>query len=183
MSEVINVGTNHTGLAVLCQEYLDACVAALAQTVDGAPTRAFVSPGPPSWDCCPQLSVHAGGPVVADTAPLQPQLAPMHRTADGVMVDVILMTATVLRCDATMDAPELMPDPASITAVAAQTNSDVWAIWNYIANAKRLLVLWPPKEREFAFDPAIAQKQEGGCCGWEIPIRVQLSGYRIDIPV
>lgn len=182
MSEVINVGTDHHGMQVLCQEYLDACIAALAVTTDGAPTRAFVSPGPPSWDCCPQLSVHAGGPVIADTAPLTPSLATAHRVADGLQLNMVLMTATVLRCAPDLDEQAEFPDPSEITAVAAQTNQDVWAIWNYLSDAKKALAIWPPKEREFSFDPAIAQAQEGGCCGWEIPIRVQLSGYKIVFP-
>lgn len=170
-------GTGPGDLQALAQEYLDACVTALSDTPLGAPDRSFVSPGPPSWDCCPQLSVHVGGPVVADTLPLQPTLAPSHRVARGIEVNVVLLTATILRCDPTLDDEGSFPDAAELTATAAQTNADLWAIWQYVKAAKRENILWGPKEREFGFEPAIPQKQEGGCCGWEIPVRVMLPGY------
>ncbi len=165
-------------LQMLAQQYLDACVAAL-ESVGGAPDVRFISPGPPSWDCPNMLSVHIGGPVVADTLPLQPQLAYTHRIAIGIEVKMILMTATILRCDAQIENDGDLPSDAEITEVAAQTNADVWAIWSYLTTAKHAGLLWAPKrEREMALLPAIPQKQEGGACGWEIPITVQLNGYR-----
>jgi hypothetical protein len=177
MSEALQTGSDFNDLQTLAQEYLDACAEALSVTPAGAPTFRFVSPGPPSWDCCPMLTVHVGGPVVADTFPLQPQLGPTHRVARAVTVDMILLTATILRCDPTLSEEGVLPDPVEMTATAAQTNADVWAVWNYVTQMKRRNLLWPPKVREFAFDPAIAQKQQGGCCGWEIPIRVNLPGH------
>lgn len=164
-------------LQALAEEYLEACVVALSDTPGGAPSFAFVSPGPPSWDCCPMLTVHVGGPVEGDTLPLQPQLGPSHRVARGIEVHLVLLTATILRCDPTISEEGILPDPAAMTETAAQTNADVWAIWQYVRRAKYLNVLWGPKEREFRFEPAIPQKQQGGCCGWEIPVVVQLNGY------
>lgn len=169
-------------LQALAEEFLAACVTALGDTPGGVPEFRCVSPGAPSWDCADgMLTVHIGGPTEADTFPLQPQLAPAHRIARGIEVHMILMTATVLRCDAQIDEEGNLPSNEEITAVARITNADVWGIWNYIKRAKYLNLLWGPKEREVSFLPAISQKQEGGLCGWEIPIAIQLDGYKTSL--
>lgn len=161
----------------LCDQYLDACVAALADTPEGPPDRYFVSPGVPSWDCPEQLTVHVGAPLVADTFPLQPSLAPAHRVTVQGQVDMIQLTATILRCAPTLGDDGTLPTPAQIDAASQQTLADLWAIWNYVKTAKRQNVLFPPKEREFQLDPAVSLNQTGGVCGWQVPIRVQLNGY------
>lgn len=166
----------------LCDEYLSACAAAVATTPGGAIDRAFVSPGPPAWDCCPQLSVHAGGPAEGDTAPLSPPLQPGHRPKVGI-VNVVAMTATVLRCVPTVDEGGRFPSPLAIDAAAQETIADVWAIWNHLLTAKRSGALFPgidgdPDQREMFLDPAVALNSAGGCAGWQIQIRVQLWGYQ-----
>src|SRR6266705_1969139 len=86
----------------ICSEWLAACEAAVAPTEGGPIPRSFVSPGPPAWDCCPQLTVH-GGYAIADTLPLIPVLGPGHRSTDQGGVVLVPLVATVLRCVPTLE--------------------------------------------------------------------------------
>lgn len=171
-------GTGSSDLFAIADEYLDACVLALADTPEGPPDRCFVSPGVPAWDCPDQLTVHVGAPLVADTLPLQPSLAPTHRVTVQAEVDIIVLTATILRCVPTIDDFGNLPSPAAIDAASQQVCADLWAIWNHVKSMKRAGTLFPPREREFALDPAVSLQQAGGAAGWQIPIRVNLEGYR-----
>jgi hypothetical protein len=166
-------------LYALCREFLQASADALLDAPAGPIDRAFVSPGPPAWDCCPQLTVHAGGPAPADTEPLAPPLQPGHRIQDGVLLNLVTMTATVIRCTPTVpEGSTGFPDAADLDASAEELLGDVWAIWNHIATLKRAGSLWGPKTREVFFDPAVALNAAGGCAGWQMQVRVQLDGYR-----
>lgn len=165
----------------LCREYLDACEQALTLEAPGGfdGFRSYVSPGPPAWDCCPQLTVHAGGPSPGPTIPLSPPLQPGHRIEDGVLYNMIAMTATVIRCTPTVREGSLQPpDAVGLEASAELLLGDIWAIWNYIATMKRQKLLWLPDTREVFFLPAVALNAAGGCAGWQMEIRVQLGGYR-----
>jgi hypothetical protein len=160
-------------------EYLNACHAALADTPAGSPSCFYVSSGPPAWDSLDCLIVHAGGPAIADTLPLQPSLSTLHRATVQGSVNLVAMTATILRCAASMhDDDALPPTIAEQNAVAEQTSADLWAIWNYVQTAKRQSLLFPPREREFALEPPVAVNQQGGATGWQITIRTQLDGYQ-----
>lgn len=160
----------------LCEEYLEACVSALGSDV---PDRRFVNYGPPAWDCPEQLTVHAGGPVVADTLPLQPSLEPAHRAAVQGMVNMVSLTATILRCVPMIEEDGDAPSPQDIEVASRQTCSDVWAIWNWLVSKKADGTLFPPREsRELFIDPAVAVNPQGGAAGWQITVRVQLDGYR-----
>lgn len=178
-----------TDLFDLCKEYLDACSEAVTQAPGGPIDRAYVSPGPPSWDCCPQLTVHAGGPAEGDTAPLSPPLQAGHRPAVGI-VNLVTMTATVLRCVPTLEEGDgfiRWPDPAAIEAAASDTCADVWTIWNHLLTKKRAGTIFvgtdgDPDQREMFLDPAVALNASGGCAGWQLQIRVQLGGYRTADP-
>lgn len=166
----------------LCKEYLAACEAAVSGAPGGSIDRAYVCSGPPAWDCCPQLTVHAGGPAEGDTAPLGPPLQAGHRPGLGI-VNLVAMTATVLRCVPTVTSEGDWPDPAKMEATAQQTDGDCWAIWNYLLTHKRNGTLFAgadgdPDQREMFLDPAVALTSAGGCAGWELPIRVQLGGYQ-----
>lgn len=166
-----------TGLYDLCAEFLAACAAAVELAPGGAIDRAYVSPGPPAWDCAPQLTVHAGGPIVGDTMPFAPPLEVGHRIQNTGIVNLATMTATVLRCSPVPSKTGIAPTPASLDAAAQQTLGDVWAIWNYLASRKRSSQLWAPRERELVFDPAVALGSQGGASGWQVQIRVQIDGY------
>lgn len=173
-----------TDLYSLCAEYLAACKTAVASTPGGPITRAFVCPGVPAWDCCPQLTVHAGGPAEADTLPLQPPLAPGERPAVQGAVHLVNMTATVLRCTPTLEEDGqnlILPSEAALEAAAVETLSDVWAIWATVRGLYRAGTLFATDagRRELFFDPAVPVRPAGGCAGWEIQIRVALGGYTV----
>jgi hypothetical protein len=170
-----------------------ACVALLAVAEDAAAStpggpigRVFVSPGPPAWDCPPQLTVHAGGPVIGDTLPLSPNLQPFHRVGGpAAFVNLVALTITVIRCVPAMGEGLSFPAPAEIEAAAVETLADVWAIWNYIINRKRQGALFAddkgnPRSRELVLDPAVPLNIQGGAAGWQIQVRVELPGY--DVP-
>lgn len=169
-------GTGSDDLYSACVDYLAACYAALADTPAGPPSRYYVSPGPPAYDC-EQLTVYAGGPAVADTFPLQPMLAPGHRVNVQGKVNLLAITATIIRCVPIVGENGEYPDPIDMNTAARQTNADLWAIWNHVGREKRAGTLYPPKERELFFDPAVAINQQGGFGGWAIQIRVALEGY------
>lgn len=164
------------------RELLDACLAAVATTDAGAIDTAYVSPGPPALDCCPQLTVHVGGALEADTSPLSPPLQPGHRTPGTSVLPLTQLTATVVRCvpgwDEEADQP---PAPAALELAAQDTNADLWAIWNELRRAHRAGSLFTapagPNSREFYFDAAFPVNAQGACAGWSIPFRVSLGGY------
>lgn len=171
-------------LHALCREYLEACALAVASTPGGAIDRVFVSPGMPAFDCPEaQLTVHAGGPAQADTAPLAPPLQPGHRDDYSVVVNLVALTATVYRCApviAQVGDMFVFPEPSEMEAAAEFTNADVWAIWNVVRRRYRdgLLFTTPNgRKRALFFDPAVPLLTSGGTAGWQIQIRVQLDGY------
>lgn len=170
-------------LYALLVEYLDVCDEAVASSPGGAIPRSFVSPGLPAFDCCPQLTVHAGGPILADTVPLDPPLAIGQRAHLEASVHLINMTATVIRCVPTLtdDGDVIQAPPAAGLEVAAeQIAGDVWAIWNVLRRRVRegsAFADTGSRRREVFFDPAILVPVLGGCGGWQVPIRVQLGGY------
>lgn len=164
----------------LANEYLRACADALALTEAGTPERVCLSPGPPAWDCCDQLTVHVGMPgiSVGETRVDPGALGAGHRVASLQMVNLVTMTATILRCAPTVGQDGSLPTVEQMNDASKRVYEDVWAVWNYCADKKRKAQLFAPKEREFYFDSALAQNQLGACCGWAIPIRVQLNGWR-----
>lgn len=168
-------------LFTAANEYLVACHEALATTQEGAPTRYFISPGPPAWDCPDQLTVHVGGPSVADTLP-QGVLDPGHRATVTGQVNLVVLTATILRCAPTVDDDGNFPTPQQLDAASTVLLDDLWAIWNYVRSAKTNDALFPPRERELIQDPAIALAPQGGIAGWQITVRVQLGGYQAFTP-
>lgn len=171
-------GAGPDDLQQLAQQYLDACALALQDTAEGPPDCQFISPGPPAWDTCPCLMVHTSGPAIADTYPLVPSLAPGHRMAVQGLVNIVSVTATILRCVPGIDEDGTLPTPAENTAAAAQTNSDLWAIWSRLSRWKREGTIFPPDTREMSFDPAIAVVNQGLCGGWQITARIQLDAYK-----
>lgn len=167
-------------LYVLCAEYLEVCRQAVALAPGGPIERCFVSPGPPAWDCPEQLTVHAGGPVIADTAPLQPPLMPGHRIQQTGTLNLVTMTATVLRCAPVQgEYGEGLEVPAEsdLDTSARVTLGDVWTIWMHLKTLKKSGVLWAPNERELILDPAVVLNTMGGVAGWQVQVRVGLGGF------
>lgn len=176
-----------TDLFDLAEEFLDACVAAIATESLGGPIGyAAVSTGLPAFDCVPAIFVHAGGPSMADTLPLNPSMQPMERVGVQGFVNLITMTCTVLRCVPVTEQTGqtvILPSADSITDAAKVTYADLWAIWNYCRTQYRAGLLFPSPSgrREFIYDPAVPVKTSGGAGGWEIQVRVQLGGYKTGV--
>lgn len=163
----------------VCLELLAVCAQAVEATVGGPIERRFVSPGLPAWDCCPQLTVHAGGPAEANTAPLAAALDIGHRANVQGRVNLVLLTITVLRCvPVAGDRGLELPHPSAIEQAAAEVNEDVWAIWNHLFTEKRDGRLFGGKCRELMFAGSVSVATSGGCAGWQIPVQVELDGYR-----
>ncbi len=170
-----------TDLYTLAEEYLAACEQAVATAPGGAISRTYISPGVPSIDCPPELSVFVGGPSEAVTKPLSPPLQLGHRDDVTGKVNLINLTCVVSRCMPTVKAGGQFPDAAEIDAVAKLTCGDVWAIWNVVAafyRAKLIFTRPDGETRVLFFDPAAPLAISGGAGGWLIPIRVELDGYR-----
>jgi hypothetical protein len=169
-----------TALQDAAKEYLAAVQAALATTDNPILGRAFVSPGVPSWDCG-QVAVYVGSAVESDTAPLMPPLQPMRRVDMGRQLNLVTLTAVVIRCCVPVPTGEgsnlLFPSAAAMQEVSDQTNIDLWAIWNVLGQMKRAGSLFPPRRREFQWDPAVPTAIAGGCAGWQVQCRVELGGY------
>lgn len=177
-------------LYATAEELLSAAATALAtDSPAGGIGYQAIWPGLPSFDCVPALYVHVGGPQVADTIPVQPALQPMQRFQTSGAVLLIQLTVTVLRCVPTIEGDGqtlLLPQPAEVNATAADVYGDLWAIWNYFIFAHLpvsqgglgTLFQTPSGRREFQLSPAVPVPTSGGAGGWEIPVLVQLGGYR-----
>lgn len=172
-----------TDLYSIAREYLDAVNGALALSVGGPISRTYVAPGPPAWDC-EQATVHVGGPLEADTAPLAPPLAMGLRTAVVGAVYMTNLTATVIRCVPTVEEKGNLlhwPDPADMEAAAQATLADVWTIWAHIRTQwlDGLLFTRPDGEpRDLILNPAVPLPTQGGYGGWQVEVLVQLDGWR-----
>lgn len=167
-----------TDLFDLCHEWLSTCVDAVATAPGGPLDYAFVSPGAPALDC-EQLVVWAGGPSEADTLPLIPPLSPGHRTTVQGALHLINITCTVVRCVPTLDNNGRLPSVADVEAASQRTMGDLWAIWNFTRRRHGDGLLFTGlHDRELFMDPAYPLPLNGGLGGWQIPIRVQLDGYR-----
>lgn len=168
---------NVHGLYDALDEFFEVCKTALATTIGGLPECAYISPGPPAWDACPCLIVYAGGPAVGDTFPLQPALAPLHRVQLERQVNLVPLTAIILRCQPAIDENGILPQPEENAAAAREVLEDAWALWNHLRAAKSAATLFAPKEREFSLEPGIAYNPQGAAVGAAITVRTQLDGY------
>ncbi len=133
---------------------------------------------------CPMACVHVGGTAEGMTAPLMPPLMPGERARVQGAVHLVALTATVLRCSPVIGGDgqiPVLPSTAELTASARETMGDVWAVWNHVRTRVKAGTLFasPSGRREVFFDPAVALSTAGGCSGWQIPLRVQLSGFEL----
>lgn len=166
------------------EDFFAVCKFALAHgAVDGCPDCAYMSEGPPAWDDCPCLICWTGAPAVGDTFPLQPSLSPMHRIELGRQVNLVPMTAIVLRCQAIISDAGVLPQPSEHAAVTASILSDAWALWNTLREAKRQEILFPGQggKREFSLEVGIAYNPQGEAAGSAITIRTEIDGYAPDL--
>ena len=171
-----------TDLQTLCDAVLDASVAALdtipgfAPGLEGAPARAFVGAGQPVFDCCPQLSVNANIIREAPTEPLGLGAGTRHR--QGFRLSLVGLQVWIARCAANGAAGE-PPTVEALSLVGEQVNADGWALWNYLWNVNRAGSSDPIVSlcNEWYMDALTPLQPSGGCSGWLLTIRAELSGY------
>lgn len=162
----------------LCLAFLAVSTDALAYTAAGAPDRAFVSSGPPAFDCCPQLTVHCGVVNEAEhsAAAISPLDFAQRVNRGGVLLAHVYIT--IVRCDARpFKQGDNPPSVAEIEAVARQTNQDVWAIWNTVSRELREGGSLHDCAGAYR-DPAIQIPAQGGCVGWIVSYRVPTDGWK-----
>lgn len=169
-------------LDALCHELLDASVESLdtliALGLEGAPARRFVSPQQPQLECCDdgQLSVNAAAVNDMNTTP--GGLAAGNRNRYG-KVNVVLLLVTIARCVHVTDERGNPPTVEELNADAAQTNADVWALWNHLYDmwrAEELFSLCGNVVFE-GFRPL----PPSNCAGWVGSFKIRLDGYN-DVP-
>lgn len=162
------------------EAFLAAAVDALLLTAAGVPERAYVSPGEPALDCCPQLTVWSQtiSEVGLDAGPGALARPKAINRGDRI---VITENIQITRC-----APrpkqrggEVSPPSAADLQACAQTvDEDGWALWLGISEALRygdLANLCSGAER------LGAQKllPQGGCVGWTFTYRYPIEGGRL----
>ncbi len=161
-------------VSVQAQALLDICQDAVAATVGGPITNAYLDASPPAVDCCPAIVVVAF-PIDEDvTSPLTPQPATALRTTMGSVIRVTY-TVYVYRCAAVSQKNGQPPTPAEKTAVAQMVQEDGWAVWNGVRHAIAN-GLFGDNCLGVYFDPLRYLSAEGGCVGLTFQVRAQLDG-------
>lgn len=167
-------------------ELIDAAADCLAtDSINGAPAYQAIWQGLPPFDFAPSLHVHAGGPSVADTYPLQPPLQPWQRTVTTGYVSLVMLTITIVRevpvPIQTGGQTVTMPFPQDVNATTEICYADLWSIWNGLIRKHREGTLFasPSGRREFRLEAAVSLKTSGGFGGWEIPVSFNLPGYAV----
>lgn len=168
-------GTGPLDLQALAEEFLDACVDALdtIPTFDpglgGSPGRSFVAPGQPQYDCCPdgQLTVHVPSVSSLPVLPLE----------NHQRLNVVTLTATILRCVPSSDEAGNYAHAADLLAAAEQVNADGWALWNGIFNAISSGDLFRLCDK-IQWLGLRSSTPSGGCGGWTLTLSLQYDGYQ-----
>ena len=164
-------------LYAACAELLDASIEALdtipgfLAPLEGAPERAYVSPGEPALDCCDQLTVHAQTITEKPTLP-----AVTGRDVIGGRINLVGFVVTIARC---VPVPDEMGNPPAVEdlqAAADQVDADAWALWNHLYNLWRADQLFTLCGEVF-WDGMRALTASGGCGGWVLSLRARLDGY------
>lgn len=164
-------------------ELLNESISALATTSAGAPERAYVAVAQPALDCCPQLTVHVQQLGLDNTSPTSPSTVIGSRTPKQGQVNLVSFVVTTVRCTPQPQGNNLTPPtPDALQLCSLQITEDLWAIWNWLTNKIRTNPgLWEGRCMATYLDTAIPLNEEGGCAGWQIPVRTSIQGYNVGI--
>ena len=173
-------GTGPLDVHYLAEDLLQVCVDALDTipgydpALAGAPDRAFVSPGEPAFDCCEdgQLTVHAS---LGTEAPTKVGMTAGIKHRIGGRVNLVGFQVIIIRCVGAYGDGGV-PDAAAMQDVAAQTNADMWALWNHVWNAAASGEIFSVCH-EVYFDGLRPVATSGNCAGWTLSLRASLDGY------
>jgi hypothetical protein len=163
-------------LYTLAASLLAAAEEALSFTVRGTPARAYVSPGPPAFDCVEdQLTVHSAAvgelPTFAGFTGIDEGFRGHTRAA--VIGPALVITA--LRCFSPINARGGPPTVAALEEQGQATLEDAWAIWNHITTLRHAGTLGELCNAMFR-DGGVPIVQQGGVGGWQFVYRFQLDG-------
>lgn len=163
-------------------QLLELAEAALTTTVggqigvpeaEGGPGgRALVSPGLPSIDCCPWLSVHIGGHGVAATNPQ----GPLGAGRKSAFVPQVTFVMLVARCMPGLERGAKFPAIAALENAAQAVYQDMWAITDAARKADKADTLFGGACREVEHLGAVPLDPAGGCGGWTIRWRATIEG-------
>lgn len=177
--------TDRSSLYGIAAELLAKSAAILAALPAGAPSKQYVVHGPPAYDCCDMLTVHA------DSI----RYGPYQRSAQGSVipdpkmhvVPMVPLVVTVLRCASAQPQGGVvitLPQASEIAADAAMVYQDGWALFSGLYTAFRNGSLFTPSDgragwpcRAMQVDPALPVSPQGGCLGWLVNVQVQLDGF------
>lgn len=149
--------------------------------LEGAPDARYITPGLPTWDCCPALIAYASLTQDAQTSPLTTVLDPAHKGLSFPRMPVPTLNLLALRCVPVIaeGATEIVfPSPTELAASARQINADGWALWIRLNQMIKANDLFTGRCGDVFFDSIVSQDPAGGCGGWLLSIRVGLGGFR-----
>lgn len=142
-------------------------------SLDGAPTRQFVSPGQPVIEvgCCDQLTVFVPQ-ILTTQQDERPQLGALN---------YVLFQIQISRCipSGFDDFGNYKPPlAATLQERAEQLHADAWALWNHLYWLQSSGQLRSLCDQVF-FDGISAMLPSGGCAGWTAQLRCQLDGHEV----
>jgi hypothetical protein len=162
---------------------LTVAAAILGATPAGAPSRQFVAHGPPAFDCCDTLTVHAGMIRYADFRRSPPDGTGGMNDPKMHVVPYVPLVVTSLRCANAQPSGGLqvnLPSPAALSADSQVVYRDGWSLYIGLNEANRnqtLFAGWPC--RAFEIDGALPISPDGGCLGWSVTVNVQIDGFDV----
>lgn len=167
---------------VYANQLLELAETALATTVggqigvpeaQGGPGgRALVSPGLPSIDCCPWLSVHIGAQGVAAVG----AVGPLGSGRKAAFVPQVTFVLIVARCMPGLERGAKFPSVAALELAAQMVAQDMWAITDAARKADKADTLFGGACREVEHLGATPLDPAGGCGGWTIRWRATIEG-------
>lgn len=148
----------------------------------GTPARRYVSAGTPAIDC-DQLVVWA--PTIDEDGTL-PSGILLETGARGMAgrVNFPQLNVMIVRCIPAVredrQGRAIIPEATALGAAGMQTNADAWVLWCGI-NAARKAGRFNDLCSAVSVGRATALTPSGGYGGWQLPIFVQLDGYRVEL--
>lgn len=173
--------TDASSVYALAVELLTASQQIIAATPGGPLTNAYISHGPPAYDCPDMLTVHVGVLQYAPQIRRQAPTAPPQPDPKMPVVLVVPLTITALRCAHAVPDGSLelaLPTGDATASDAEKVYADGWSLMNGIR--KKILngSLFPGHPcRIWDFDNVTPVAPEGGALGWMMNLYVALDGF------
>ncbi len=165
----------------VAQEFLEAAVAIVNDTIGGPVALAYLSPGLPSLDFqCDQIAVWIAALGDEQTSPLSPVPQPGQKRRIG-WVNLATFSCMVARCvnvGTTTKAGYEPPTIYQLSSDARKTMEDGWALWNGVSTAIRDDALFGGTCMDIKFLSMSPLTPAGGMAGWVLTLSAEMAGYR-----